>query len=109
MADERSTNPASGSEALEQMMANFSNVSGDKSETSESSGENYEDPEDTPEIKEAKRNTPPSEEYSFTERDVMLYNLGIGAKASELKWTYENADGFEVSDCGSCVVSEADE
>jgi len=79
------------------MMANFSNLSGGSSNSGETSGENYEDPEDTPEIKEAKRHTPTPEEYTFTERDIMLYNLGIGAKASELKWTYENADGFEVS------------
>ena len=79
------------------MMENFSNVSGGESGSNESSGENYEDPEDTPEIKEAKRNSPAPEEFSYTERDVMLYNLGIGAKANELKWTYENTDGFEVS------------
>ena len=96
ISDERSTNPSTGSEALEQMMANFSNVSGGDSSSEGTSGENYEDAEDTEEIKKAKRNSPPSEEYHFTERDVMLYNLGIGAKASELKWTYENTDGFEV-------------
>ena len=34
-------------------------------------------------------------EFTYTERDVILYNLGIGAEAKELKWVYENADDFE--------------
>lgn len=64
----------------------------------ESSSDNYVDAEDTPEIKEAKKNMPqPTEDFVYTERDVLLYNLGIGAKASDLKWVYENADGFQVS------------
>ena len=78
------------------MMENFNNLS--NSSDSSGSGDNYEDAEDTPEIKEAKKNMPqPTEDFTYTERDVMLYNLGIGAKVDELKWVYENADGFEVS------------
>ncbi|WVR05503.1 hypothetical protein IAU60_002521 [Kwoniella sp. DSM 27419] len=86
--DDRATNPSSGPEALQQIMSNFSNTS------AESGADEDDDPEDTPEIKEAKRNRPEPEDFSYTERDVMLYNLGVGAKADELKWTYENADGF---------------
>ena len=71
-------------------MGNFGNVSDEE-------GGSYEDPEDTEEIKEAKKNSPDPEEYTYTERDVLLYNLGIGAKADELQWTYENADSFGVS------------
>ena len=59
-------------------------------------GDNYVDPEDTEEIKAAKRAKPEPEEVSYTERDVQLYNLGIGAKADELNWVYENADDFAV-------------
>jgi multifunctional beta-oxidation protein len=94
--DDRATHPASGHEALEQIINNMNNVSSGSG--SNSSSESYEDSEDTPEIKEAKKNMPqPTEDYTYTERDVLLYNLGVGAKADELKWTYENADGFEVS------------
>ncbi|KAK4689122.1 multifunctional beta-oxidation protein, partial [Tremellales sp. Uapishka_1] len=86
--DDRSTNPTSGPEAMEQIMGNFSNVASEDSEDS------HDDPEDPDVIKEAKRNVPEPEEVSYTERDVLLYNLGIGAKADELKWVYENADEF---------------
>lgn len=31
---------------------------------------------------------------SRPQRDVMLYNLGIGATEKELQWTYEGSDEF---------------
>ncbi|WVF71831.1 hypothetical protein IAT40_006640 [Kwoniella sp. CBS 6097] len=91
--DDRATNPTSGPEALQQIMENFSNTAG--SAEADGDGSNNEDPEDTPEIKEAKKQRIEPEEFTFSERDVILYNLGVGAKVDELKWTYENADGFE--------------
>lgn len=85
-------------------MANFENISGAGGSSSQ---ENYEDAEDTPEIKEAKRKQLDPDDYTYTERDVMLYNLGVGAKADELKWTYENADGFAVSAfCRVCNLED---
>lgn len=33
-------------------------------------------------------------EFTYTERDVILYNLGIGATEQELQWTFENHDHF---------------
>ncbi|THH12714.1 hypothetical protein EW146_g7432 [Bondarzewia mesenterica] len=33
-------------------------------------------------------------EYNYSERDVILYNLGIGATEMELQWTYEGHDEF---------------
>ena len=78
-------------------MENFSNLAAEGGSASpEGQGDSYEDAEDTEEIKAAKRSAPEPEEYTFTDRDVLLYNLGVGAKASELKWTYENADDFGV-------------
>ena len=35
-------------------------------------------------------------EHLYTERDVILYNLGIGAKRTDLNWAFEGADKFEV-------------
>jgi multifunctional beta-oxidation protein len=62
-----------------------------------SGSEDFVDDEDPEPIKAAKRAKVEPDEYKFTERDVILYNLGIGATVKELKWTYENADGFCVS------------
>jgi multifunctional beta-oxidation protein len=76
-------------------MANFANAAGDASGSANSG--TYEDKEDTEQIKAAKRSPPPAEEFTWSEKDVMLYNLGIGAKAEDLKWVYENADDFAVS------------
>lgn len=90
--DSRATHPSSTQESFEQMMSNFSNIGGD---SSGSSSEDFVDAEDNDAIKAAKRGGPHLDEFSYTERDVLLYNLGIGAKADELKWTFENADGFE--------------
>ena len=40
---------------------------------------------------------PGPEEYSYTERDVILYALGVGATEQELKWVYEQDEAFSVS------------
>ncbi len=37
-------------------------------------------------IEAAKKATPTPTEFTFTERDSMLYNLGVGAKRSDLKY-----------------------
>ncbi|ODQ51551.1 peroxisomal hydratase-dehydrogenase-epimerase [Saitoella complicata NRRL Y-17804] len=34
--------------------------------------------------------------YKFDEKTLILYNLGIGAKRTDLKWTFEGSDDFEV-------------
>ena len=34
--------------------------------------------------------------YTYTERDVILYNLAIGAKPTELSLVYEGSDNFQV-------------
>lgn len=77
------------------MFKNFGNVSGsDSGSTSKSSGGG----QDTEAIKKAKAKKGEETEYVYDERDVMLYNLGIGAKAGELPLVFEGADGFQVSD-----------
>jgi len=75
------------------MIANFENVSGG---SGPGDNESYDDAEDTPEIKAAKAKQLDPDDFTYTERDVMLYNLGVGAKADELHLTYENAEGFAV-------------
>lgn len=63
-------------------------------EESGSSASPYADPEDSELVAKAKQNIEDPVEYSFTERDIILYNLGIGATEKELQWTFEGADDF---------------
>jgi multifunctional beta-oxidation protein len=77
-------------------MDNFNNLSNGSS-GSDSSSESFIEDGDTKEVKEAKANSPEPTEFEYSERDVLLYNLGVGAKADELKWVYENSDEFQVS------------
>lgn len=55
---------------------------------------NYVDPEDSEIVVEAKKGPTEPVDYSYTERDVILYNLGIGATEKDLQWTYEGDDQF---------------
>ena len=76
-----------------QIAENFGNV--DESGASGSDSESpYADPEDSEVVAEAKKEPQEPVEFSFTERDVILYNLGIGATEQELQWTYENHEDF---------------
>src|ERR1700722_13774660 len=50
--------------------------------------------EDSPLVAEAKRVPIDPVVYAYTERDVILYNIGVGATAQELHWTYENHGEF---------------
>ncbi|KAF9048709.1 hydroxysteroid dehydrogenase [Panaeolus papilionaceus] len=54
----------------------------------------FADPEDSQLVREAKQTITDPVSYNYTERDLILYNLGIGATAKELKWTFEGDDEF---------------
>ncbi|CAE6478147.1 unnamed protein product [Rhizoctonia solani] len=84
--DGRATHPTSTQEAIQQIVENFSN------KTSESSSADGEDPAAIVEAKNEKREPV---EFEYTERDVILYNLGIGATEKELQWTFENNENFQ--------------
>ena len=34
--------------------------------------------------------------YDYKKKDVILYNLGLGAKQSDLAWVFEGSPSFEV-------------
>ncbi|QRV90224.1 short chain dehydrogenase [Ceratobasidium sp. AG-Ba] len=86
--DGRATYPTSTQEAIQQIVENFSNTASDSAV----------DPEDPSAITEAKKQIAASEpvEFEYTERDVILYNLGIGATEKELHWTFEGHENFQV-------------
>lgn len=54
----------------------------------------FPDSEDSELIAEAKKNIPHLVDYNFTERDIILYNLAVGATEQELQWVYEGDDDF---------------
>lgn len=54
----------------------------------------FADPEDSQLVADAKKVIPESVPYNYAERDVILYNLGIGATEKELQWTFEGHDQF---------------
>lgn len=54
----------------------------------------YADPEDSELVAKAKQHVEPPIDYAFTEKDIILYNLGVGATEKELQWTFEGDDEF---------------
>lgn len=46
-------------------------------------------------IERAKSLKSEGSEYSFDDKDVILYNLGIGAKRTELQYVYEGSEAFQ--------------
>ncbi|KIJ52606.1 hypothetical protein M422DRAFT_776220 [Sphaerobolus stellatus SS14] len=86
--DGRASNPTSTQEAIQQLVENFSNQ---VEETP------YADAEDSELVVQAKKEAVSGpEEFTWDERDAILYNLGIGANETELQWTYEGHEDFSV-------------
>jgi multifunctional beta-oxidation protein len=72
------------------MLGNFTAAN----EEQGSDADPYTDPEDPESIARAKGTSIQTGEYNYSERDVILYNLGIGATEQDLQWTFENHDHF---------------
>ena len=93
--DGRATYPKSTQESLQAVFENFSNTAGKGaaaggSASSSSAGKD-------PKMEQAKKRTFPTQEFHYTDRDTILYNLSIGATRKDLNLSYENSDNF-------CVV-----
>ncbi|OLL24955.1 Peroxisomal hydratase-dehydrogenase-epimerase [Neolecta irregularis DAH-3] len=82
--DNRATYPDSPQDSFSAILENVNNISGN---TSTSGVEDV--------ISKARKVKYDSIEYSYNDRDVILYNIGIGAKRTDLKWVFEGADQFE--------------
>ncbi|KAI1179422.1 hypothetical protein F4777DRAFT_534230 [Nemania sp. FL0916] len=87
--DGRADNPDKSSASVERMMANMDNKRGASKQTSE--GNNHLQAQE-----KAKKAKSEATEFSYTDRDVMLYNLGIGAKRTNLPYVFEGHDDFQV-------------
>ncbi|CZS92144.1 probable multifunctional beta-oxidation protein [Rhynchosporium agropyri] len=90
--DGRADNPESAQDGLKSIMANMQNKKGGASKKSESTEVNE---EILANIEKAKKAEGSGTEFKYEERDVMLYNLGIGAKKTDLSYVFEGDDNFQ--------------
>ncbi|KAK3319284.1 hypothetical protein B0H66DRAFT_603833 [Apodospora peruviana] len=88
--DGRADHPEKTQDSLQKIMANMENRSG--GEAGKSEGDN----QYLQAIQKAQGAEGQGTEFKYTERDVMLYNLGIGAKRNEIKYIFEGNDEFQV-------------
>ncbi|KAF2746338.1 multifunctional beta-oxidation protein-like protein [Sporormia fimetaria CBS 119925] len=87
--DGRADHPHDNASGLAKIMANMQNKS--KGGKAKKDGSQYLKAQE--EAKAAKAEGTP---FDYTQRDVILYNLGIGAKRTDLPYVYENDDNFQV-------------
>ena len=90
--DGRADHPEDSQDGLKSIMDNMQNRSGGAAKK----GDNV-NQEVLNNIEAAKNQTVQAgSKFSYDERDVILYNLGLGAKRTELPFVYENSDSFQV-------------
>jgi multifunctional beta-oxidation protein len=77
-----------------QLVENFSNRIDETASGNKADEERYFDPEDSELVKDAKRLIPDAVEFEYDERDVIVYNMGVGATEKELQWVYEGDENF---------------
>lgn len=86
--DARSDNPESPQDGLSKMMQNISNRKAAKPAAANN--------ETLANIETAMKAAPTAgTAYTYDDKEVILYNLGLGAKRTDLNWVFEGADDFE--------------
>ncbi len=92
--DGRADYPVDSADGLKSIMANMENVS------KKSKKEKKKDPRSNEEIlknqKEALEVKSEGTPFEYSEKDVILYNLGIGAKRTDLPFVFEGDENFQV-------------
>ena len=88
--DGRADHPEDGQDGLRSMMNNMQNKAGGDSGQSGQGASEY-----LQNIENAKELQSKGTQFRYDDRDVILYNLGIGAKRTELPFVYENSDSFQ--------------
>ncbi|PHH59206.1 hypothetical protein CDD81_3561 [Ophiocordyceps australis] len=91
--DGRTDNPEKTQDSLQKIMGNLENRTKDGASAEASSGGNNEYL--TAIAKAVKTEGKPCP-FNYEERDSILYNLGLGAKSSELKYVFEGNEDFQV-------------
>ncbi|EXJ58150.1 peroxisomal hydratase-dehydrogenase-epimerase [Cladophialophora yegresii CBS 114405] len=87
--DGRADHPESAQDGLKSIMANMENKS--KKSDGAASGTDY-----MAAIEKAKTAQATGTEFVYDDRDVILYNLSLNAKRTQLPLVYENDDNFQV-------------
>ncbi|TGZ82576.1 NAD(P)-binding protein [Ascodesmis nigricans] len=91
--DERADHPEDPQQGLGKVMANIQNRAGGKKAGKPAPKVNKEVLANIEKAKAAKAKGTP---YTVSDQEVILYNLGLGAKRTDLKWVFEGAEDFEV-------------
>lgn len=86
--DGRADHPEGGQDGLKSIMANMENKS---KKPASSDSTDY-----LAAIEKAKQAKSDGTEFSYDDRDVILYNLSLGARRTQLPLVYENDDNFQV-------------
>ncbi|KAI1386466.1 NAD(P)-binding protein [Hypoxylon trugodes] len=86
--DGRADHPEKTQDSLEKVMANMENKRG---ASKGAQGNQYLEAQ-----KKALAAQSPGTEFTYTERDSILYNLGIGTKKTELPYVFEGHEDFQV-------------
>jgi multifunctional beta-oxidation protein len=86
--DGRADHPNDNASGVGKIMANMENKS--------NAGKKSEDTDYLSAIEKAKSAQADGTPFEYDEKDVILYNLGIGAKRTDLPFVYENHDSFQV-------------
>ncbi|KAK5118517.1 bifunctional hydroxyacyl-CoA dehydrogenase/enoyl-CoA hydratase fox2 [Meristemomyces frigidus] len=95
--DGRADHPEDPAAGTEKIMANMENKVNSQANNSygveaKKGAEN----EHLAAIEKAKKAKAEGTEFAYDERDVILYNLGVGAKRTDLPLVFENDDNFQV-------------
>jgi len=88
--DGNADNPDDPSSGTEKILGNMENRSGGDSDGAEPAEDDY-----LGKIEAAKKLQAEGSEFTYDDKDVILYNLGIGAKREELKYVFEGAEDFQ--------------
>ncbi|RMZ76692.1 hypothetical protein DV738_g4854, partial [Chaetothyriales sp. CBS 135597] len=90
--DGRADHPEGGQDGLKSIMANMENKSGNKAASESGSDKGG----FLAAIEKAKQAKAQGTEFNYDDRDVILYNLSLGAKRTQLDLVFENDEHFQV-------------